>query len=207
MPAQNQLVSGLGANHANPPEPGHSRYGFRTADVMSNLSPLPVVLIESAGDTASPQRFGKALFAAARDPKQYLLIKAENHRFSGARDQFYSALANAMTWIRQVRGINTGHMSTVINGGGQSAKYRIPKDPLTLDQHRGGLFCGCSVLFFLAAASATAGMIWYRRFTHHVTAQEVSHEVGRVTFGVLFVVVHLSSCKSINKQMLKRSRS
>lgn len=40
-------------------------------------------------------------------------------------------------------------------------------------------------LLFLAAASATAGMIWYRRFTHHVTAQEVSHEVGHVTFDAL----------------------
>lgn len=119
LPAQNQLVSGLGANHANLREPGNSRYGFRTADVMSNLSPVPVVLIESTSDTASPQKVGKALFAAARDPKQYVLIKAENHRFSGARDQFYSALANAMTWIRQVRGINAGHMSAVINGGRQ----------------------------------------------------------------------------------------
>lgn len=117
LPPQNQLVSGLGANHANLRDANNSRYGFRSADVMSGLSPVPLVLIESTSDTASPQRVGKALFAAARDPKQYVLIKADNHRFSGARNEFYAALANAMTWIRQVRSTNTGQMSAVKNGG------------------------------------------------------------------------------------------
>lgn len=117
LPAQNQLVSGLGANHADLRDPGNSRYGFRTAAVMSNLAPVPLVMIESTSDTASPQKVGKALFATARDPKQYVLIKAENHRFSGARSEFYSALANAMTWIRQVREINAVQMSSVKNGG------------------------------------------------------------------------------------------
>src|SRR5262249_8694848 len=103
LPAQNQLVSGLGANHADLRNTGDFRYAFRTSDVMSSVAPVPLVLIESTSDTASPQKVGKALFAAARDPKQYVLIKADNHRFSGAREEFYSALENAMTWIRQVR--------------------------------------------------------------------------------------------------------
>lgn len=71
---------------------------------MPALSPVPLVMIQSTSDTASPPKVGKALFAAARDPKQYVLIKADNHRFSGARSEFYSALANAMTWIKQARG-------------------------------------------------------------------------------------------------------
>ena len=71
---------------------------------MPGLSPVPLVMIQSTSDTASPPKVGKVLFVAARDPKQYVLIKAENHRFSGARSEFYSALANAMTWIQQVRG-------------------------------------------------------------------------------------------------------
>ena len=104
LPAQNQLVSGLGANHVNLMNSANSRYGFRTEAVMPGLSPVPLVMIQSTSDTASPPKVGKALFAAARDPKQYVLIKAENHRFSGARSEFYSALANAMTWIQQARG-------------------------------------------------------------------------------------------------------
>lgn len=104
LPAQNQLVSGLGANHANLNNSENSRYGFRTESIMPGLSPVPLVLIESTSDTASPQKVGKLLFAAAHDPKQYVLIKAENHRFSGARGEFYEALANARTWIQQARG-------------------------------------------------------------------------------------------------------
>jgi dienelactone hydrolase len=103
LPSQNQLVSGLGGNHADLLNPANSRYGFRTENVMPALSPVPLVMIQSTTDTASPQKIGKALFSAARDPKQYVLIKASNHRFSGARDEFYSALTNAMIWIRQAR--------------------------------------------------------------------------------------------------------
>ena len=50
--------------------------------------------------TASPQKVGTALFATARDPKRYVLIKASNHRFSGAREEFYAALGDAVTWMR-----------------------------------------------------------------------------------------------------------
>ena len=104
LPAQNQLVSGLGANHANLRDPGNSQLGFRSETVLSGLSPVPLVMIESTSDTASPQKVSRRLFAAAHDPKQYVLINAENHRFSGARVEFYAALSNAVTWIRQVRG-------------------------------------------------------------------------------------------------------
>ena len=103
LPAKNQLVSGLGANHADLRNSANSRYGFLSETVMGALSPLPLVMIESTTDTASPLKVGKTLFAAAREPKQYVLIQADNHRFSGARDQFYSALADALVWIRQSR--------------------------------------------------------------------------------------------------------
>lgn len=103
LPAQNQLVSGLGANHVNLMNSSNARYGFKSEAVMPGLYPLPLVMIQSTSDTASPPKVGKALFAAARDPKQYVLIKADNHRFSGARSEFYSALADAMTWIQQTR--------------------------------------------------------------------------------------------------------
>jgi hypothetical protein len=95
LPKQNQLVSGVSGNHANLDIETNSLFGFRSEDVMPAISPLPLVMIQSTSDTASPPKVGKQLFAAARDPKQYVLIKATNHRFSGARDEFYAALANA----------------------------------------------------------------------------------------------------------------
>ena len=35
---------------------------------------------------------------------------------------------------------------------------------------------------FLVVAATAAGMVWYHRFNHHVTPQELSHEVGHATF-------------------------
>src|SRR6266850_2095836 len=109
LPSQNQLVSGVGGNYVDLRAAANARYGFRTESVMGGISPLPLMMIQSTTDTASPQKVGRLLFAAARDPKQYVLIKANNHRFSGAREEFYVALGGAMSWIRQVRasGANT----------------------------------------------------------------------------------------------------
>src|ERR1044071_6670158 len=100
LPKQNQLVSGLGANHANLHAESNALYGFRSESVMGQIAPVPLVMIQSTSDTASPQKVGNALFATARDPKKYVLIKASNHRFSGAREEFYEALGTAVTWMR-----------------------------------------------------------------------------------------------------------
>jgi dienelactone hydrolase len=104
LPKQNQLISGVGGNYANLNIETNSLVGFRSVDVMAAISPLPLVMIQSTSDTASPPKVGKALFASARDPKQYVLIKASNHRFSGAREEFYSALVNAVPWMREATG-------------------------------------------------------------------------------------------------------
>ena len=103
LPPQNQLVSGVGGNYVDLKAAGNDRYGFRTQSLMASIAPLPLVMIQSTTDTASPQKVGKLLFSAARDPKQYVLIKANNHRFSGAREEFYAALGGAPIWIRQAR--------------------------------------------------------------------------------------------------------
>lgn len=100
LPKQNQLVSGLGANHANLNNEANALYGFRSEDVLARIAPVPLVMIQSTSDTASPQKVGNALFATAKNPKKYVLIKAGNHRFSGAREEFYVALGNAVSWMR-----------------------------------------------------------------------------------------------------------
>jgi dienelactone hydrolase len=104
LPRQNQLVSGVGGNHTNLHVEANALYGFRSEDVLARIAPVPLVMIQSTSDTASPQKVGNALFATARDPKKYVLIKASNHRFSGARDEFYAALGNAVAWMRTTDG-------------------------------------------------------------------------------------------------------
>ena len=100
LPKQNQLVSGVGANHTNLKNEANALLGFRSAEVLPRIAPVPLVMIQSTSDTASPQKVGNALFASAGSPKKYVLINASNHRFSGARDEFYAALGNAVTWMR-----------------------------------------------------------------------------------------------------------
>ena len=100
LPKQNQLVSGVRGNHTNLNNEATALFGFRSEDVLPRIAPVPLVMIQSTSDTASPQKVGNALFASAGNPKKYVLIKASNHRFSGARDEFYAALGNAVTWIQ-----------------------------------------------------------------------------------------------------------
>jgi dienelactone hydrolase len=103
LPKQNQLVSGVSGNHANLKVEGNALYGFRSEDVLARIAPVPLVMIQSTSDTASPQKVGSALFATAGNPKKYVLIKASNHRFSGAREEFYAALGGAVTWMREMQ--------------------------------------------------------------------------------------------------------
>ena len=103
LPKQNQLVSGVRGNHANLRNESTAFYGFRSEDLMAQIAPVPLVMIQSTTDTASPQKVGTSLFATAKDPKKYVLIKASNHRFSGAREEFYSALNDAVVWMRETR--------------------------------------------------------------------------------------------------------
>jgi dienelactone hydrolase len=100
LPKQNQLVSGVRGNHTNLNNEATALFGFRSEDLLPRIAPVPLVMIQSTSDTASPQKVGNALFASAGNPKKYVLIKASNHRFSGAREEFYAALGNAVTWMR-----------------------------------------------------------------------------------------------------------
>lgn len=108
LPKQNQLVSGVSGNHTNLNRDGNALYGFRSEEVLAQIAPVPLVMIQSTSDTASPQKVGTMLFALAKNPKKYVLIKASNHRFSGARDEFYSALGDAVTWMRAAENRGTG---------------------------------------------------------------------------------------------------
>ena len=105
LPKQNQLVSGVGGNYVNLNNHSDALYGFRSEQVMAEIAPVPLVMIQSTSDTASPPKVGTSLFANARNPKKYVLIKASNHRFTGAREEFYAALGNAVAWMRDPQSV------------------------------------------------------------------------------------------------------
>src|SRR5689334_24107407 len=109
LPKQNQLVSGVGGNHTNLRHEATALFGFRSEDVLPRIAPVPLVMIQSTSDTASPQKVGNALYASANNPKKYVLIKASNHRFTGAREEFYTALGDAVTWMRGNQNARNGN--------------------------------------------------------------------------------------------------
>ena len=100
LPKQNQLVSGVGGNHVNLHSESKETFGFRTEALIASISPLPLAMIQSTSDTASPPSVGRVLYSTARDPKKLIVLKASNHRFSGAREEFYSSLTDVVPWMR-----------------------------------------------------------------------------------------------------------
>jgi type IV secretory pathway VirJ component len=78
----------------NPAEPVADSMGF-----MGRIAPLPFVSIQSTHDEFVPLATAKALFAAAKEPKQMHMIDASNHRFSDKRDEVHARLLEVMRWI------------------------------------------------------------------------------------------------------------
>lgn len=74
---------------------------FSTALHLPRVAPLPLAVIQSAGDEYTPLETVKKLFAAAREPKKFSLVQARNHRFDGNREGFFRVLREGIEWINQ----------------------------------------------------------------------------------------------------------
>ena len=82
----------------NPAEPMAESMGY-----MGRIAPLPFVSIQSIHDEFVPLDTAKALFAAAKDPKQLHLIDASNHRFSDKRDEVHARVLDMLRWITSLQ--------------------------------------------------------------------------------------------------------
>ncbi len=82
----------------NPSEPMEASMGY-----MGRIAPLPFVSIQSTHDEFVPLETAKALFAAAKEPKQLHLIDASNHRFSDKRDEVHARLLDVLRWIASLQ--------------------------------------------------------------------------------------------------------
>src|SRR3954468_21014968 len=72
---------------------------------------------------------------------------------------------------------------------------------------RGKVQLALGVVLALVGAAVVSGAVWYHRFNHHVTAQEVSHEVTHSTFdasirGGAAVKLHLYQQQNARAQPL-----
>jgi fermentation-respiration switch protein FrsA (DUF1100 family) len=74
---------------------------FKSVDFVDKISPLPLAMIGSTRDQYVSVETTRELFAAAREPKQLVLIDAENHKFGGKTDEFFRTLNENLLWIQQ----------------------------------------------------------------------------------------------------------
>jgi dienelactone hydrolase len=72
---------------------------FAPVDVIANVSPVPLCMIQSARDEYVPKAEYERLNATAREPKKLVLIDASNHRFTDRQPELRAAYAAALAWI------------------------------------------------------------------------------------------------------------
>jgi len=87
---------GASITHKVPHEPT-----FKSADFMAKVSPLPLFAIASTADEYISMEATRALYSAAREPKQLAIVKARDHKYSGNTDDFFRALRWGLNWIEQ----------------------------------------------------------------------------------------------------------
>jgi len=72
---------------------------FAPADVIANVSPVPLYMIQSSKDEYVPKAEYERLNATAREPKKLVLIDASNHRFTDRRPELRAAYTAGLVWI------------------------------------------------------------------------------------------------------------
>jgi alpha-beta hydrolase superfamily lysophospholipase len=71
-----------------------------TASYLPKIAPLPFLQIQSSGDEYTSVPLSKKLFEAAREPKRFSLIQAQDHRFDGSQGEFFRALREGLNWMK-----------------------------------------------------------------------------------------------------------
>jgi alpha-beta hydrolase superfamily lysophospholipase len=71
---------------------------FKAADYMPKLAPLPLLMIQASRDQYTSVDEANRLFALAQEPKRFVLVEAQNHRFDGNQDEFFRKLRDGLSW-------------------------------------------------------------------------------------------------------------
>lgn len=72
---------------------------FQSADYLPQVTPLPLWMIQSNHDDWVPVPTSRDLFSVAKEPKRFVLIEANDHRFSGNTTELFVALRKGIEWI------------------------------------------------------------------------------------------------------------
>ncbi|MCC6362282.1 MAG: alpha/beta hydrolase [Bryobacterales bacterium] len=66
---------------------------------IPRVAPLPLAMIQSSRDEYVPVEEARRLFAAAGEPKRFVLVEAKNHRFEGNQPEFFRQLRAMIEWV------------------------------------------------------------------------------------------------------------
>lgn len=80
------------------PEFIHDFDRYQLPGAIRSLEGTPVLIIHGLDDGTVPVENGKALFSAARNPKQLLLLSSHGHSFTGCADRF---VPTVVEWLTQ----------------------------------------------------------------------------------------------------------
>lgn len=72
---------------------------FASINFLPKVAPLPLVMIQCAGDEYVSETVGRRMFAAAQEPKRFFLLAGQNHKFEGNTAEFFRVLAEGLAWI------------------------------------------------------------------------------------------------------------
>jgi alpha-beta hydrolase superfamily lysophospholipase len=72
---------------------------FGSLEFLSRVAPSPLVMIQSTGDQYVSVEAARRLFAAAKEPKRFVLIDARNHRFEGNQQGLFKAIREGLEWL------------------------------------------------------------------------------------------------------------
>jgi pimeloyl-ACP methyl ester carboxylesterase len=71
---------------------------FSALSYVSRVSPLLLVMLQSTNDEYVGRDEANRIYGAAAEPKRFVLVKAQNHRFDGAQQEFFKQLKQALEW-------------------------------------------------------------------------------------------------------------
>lgn len=77
---------------------------FASADYVGRVTPLPLFMIASSGDEYVSTEATRKLFSVASDPKRLAVVEASDHKYAGAKEEFFGTLREALQWVRLQRG-------------------------------------------------------------------------------------------------------
>ncbi len=71
---------------------------FSVMPHLASVSPTPFAMLRADKDQFVSSTEAQALYEAAREPKRYVEVDAENHRFDGNDEEFYKELKESIEW-------------------------------------------------------------------------------------------------------------